>query len=57
MLNEAKQGVSAVKLAERMKVNPVLMKEHIQVAEEKGFVCRDESYEGVLYFPNLIISL
>lgn len=47
-------GVSAIKLAEQMKVNVVLMKEHIQVAEDKGFVCRDESYEGVLWYPNKI---
>jgi hypothetical protein len=39
--------MSALKLAEAMKVNVVLMKEHIQVAEERGYVCRDESYEGV----------
>lgn len=56
MLKEEPHGVSAIKLADRMRINPVLMKEHIQVAEEKGFVCRDESNEGVLYFPNLILS-
>jgi hypothetical protein len=28
------------------------MKEHVEVAEERGFVCRDESYEGVLWFDN-----
>lgn len=45
-------GLSAVKLAEKMRVNIVLMKEHIEVAEERGYVCRDESYEGVLWFDN-----
>lgn len=35
-----------------MRVNVILMKEHIEVAEERGFVCRDESYEGVLWFEN-----
>lgn len=45
-------GLSALKLAERMHVNVVLMKEHIEIAEERGFVCRDESYEGVLWFNN-----
>jgi len=45
-------GLTAVKLAEKLRINVVLMKEHIQIAEEKGFVCRDESYEGVLWFDN-----
>ena len=51
-LRSESQGLTAVKLAEKMRVNVVLMKEHIEVAEERGFVCRDESYEGVLWFDN-----
>jgi hypothetical protein len=35
-----------------MKVNEVLVKEHIHQAEGKGFICRDESAEGVRYFNN-----
>ena len=39
-----------------MKVNVLLMKEHITVAEDRGFVCRDESYEGVQWFANLFLE-
>ena len=39
-----------------MKVNVVLTKEHLLAAEERGFVCRDESFEGVLWFPNKILG-
>jgi len=45
-------GLTVVKLAEKLRINVVLMKEHIEMAEEKGFVCKDESYEGVLWFDN-----
>ena len=45
-------GMSVSKLAETMKVNVTLMKEHLQAAEMKGTVCRDESYEGVQYYEN-----
>jgi ESCRT-II complex subunit VPS36 len=48
--------MSAVKIAQAMNVNVVLMKEHMQIAEHEGFVCRDESYEGVQYYPNLILT-
>lgn len=44
--------MSANKLAEKLNVNVILMKEHLQAAEEKGTVCRDESYEGVQYYEN-----
>ena len=50
-------GLTAVKLAEKLRINVVLMKEHIEIAEERGFVCRDESYEGVLWFDNKFTKL
>jgi len=49
-------GMSANKLAERMNVNVILMKEHLQAAEEKGAVCADESYEGIQYYENRFAS-
>jgi len=55
-ISEGSTGLSALKLAEQMRVNVVLMKEHITVAEERGFVCRDESYEGVQWFSNKFIE-
>ena len=47
--------MTALKLAEKLNVNVVLMKEHLQAAELKGFMCRDESYEGVQFFENRFI--
>jgi len=48
--------VSADRLAAEFKVNVVLMKEQMRVAEERGFVCRDDSYEGTLYHDNLFLK-
>lgn len=45
-------GMTTLKLAEAIKVNVALMREHITVAEQRGFVCRDESYEGIQWFSN-----
>ena len=47
-------GMSVSKIAETMKVNVTLMKEHLLAAETKGTICRDESYEGVQYYENRI---
>lgn len=51
-IQESQGGMSANKLAEKLNVNVILMKEHLQAAEDKGTVCRDESYEGVQYYEN-----
>ena len=45
-------GMSANKLAEKMNVNVILMKEHLQAAEANGAVCTDESVEGIQYYEN-----
>ena len=44
--------MTALKLAEQLHVNVVLMKEHLQAAELKGAVCIEKSYEGVQFFEN-----
>ena len=49
---ESQGGMSANKLAQKLNVNVILMKEHLKAAEEKGTVCRDESYEGEQYYEN-----
>jgi len=51
-IQESKAGMSANKLSEKLNVNVVLMKEHLQEAEKKGAVCCDESYEGVVFYEN-----
>jgi hypothetical protein len=43
-------------LATQLNVNVVLMKELLLEGELKGFLCRDESMEGVRYYENLISS-
>ena len=53
---ETGMGMTAVKLAEKLNVNAVLMKEHLLAAELKGAVCRDESYEGVQFYENRILA-
>lgn len=45
-------GMTADKLATHFKINVGVMKEHIQEAEIKGFICVDESDEGLRYHPN-----
>ena len=49
-------GLTADLLATQLNVNVVLMKELLLEAELKGFLCRDESMEGVRYYENLISS-
>jgi ESCRT-II complex subunit VPS36 len=46
------KGLTATRIAELMGVNVVLMKEHVKMAEEKGVLCADISYEGTQYFEN-----
>jgi ESCRT-II complex subunit VPS36 len=41
------RGLTATRIAELMGVNVVLMKEHLKMAEEKGVLCTDQSYEGL----------
>ena len=51
-IQQSRGGMSANKLAEKLNVNVILMKEHLQAAEDRGTLCRDESYEGVQYYEN-----
>ena len=46
--------MTADKLATHFKINVAVMKEHIQEAELQGFICVDDSHEGLRYYPNLI---
>jgi hypothetical protein len=46
--------MTADNMATHLNVNVVLMKELVREAELKGYLCRDESLEGVRYHENLI---
>jgi len=48
--------MTADKVAAALKINVVVMREQIQQALELGFICSDESHEGMRYHPNLIIN-
>jgi len=43
-------------MASLLKINPLVLKEQIQEAELKGFICLDESHEGLRYYANLILA-
>ena len=44
--------MTADRLATHFKINVGIMKEHIQAAETAGFICVDESHEGLRYHEN-----
>ena len=46
--------MTADKLATYLKINVALVKEHIQEAECQGYICLDESPEGLRYYSNFI---
>ena len=45
-------GMTADKLATHLKINLAIIKEHIAAAEQAGFICVDESDEGLRYHSN-----
>jgi hypothetical protein len=45
--------MTADRLAAFLKINTVLMREQIQQAEIEGYICVDESHEGLRYYQNL----
>ena len=53
----AKPGLTADIIASQLKVNVVLMKELLREAEVRGFLCRDESMEGIRYYENLFLKV
>ena len=56
VIKETGNGLTAVKLGEKLNVNVLLMRELCQAAEIQGVLCRDESFEGVQYFENRIMA-
>lgn len=48
-----KTGLTAQGLAVEIGVSPSIAKQRLLSAEERGFVCRDESIQGLLFYPNL----
>ncbi len=46
-------GLSATDLSKVFNISLIVAKEQLNLAEKKEFICRDESVQGVFYFPNL----
>ncbi|CAG8600151.1 9918_t:CDS:10 [Dentiscutata erythropus] len=53
---KTKGPLTAIELASLDKMSVVLINEQLQMVEEKGLICRDESVEGVRFYDNLIIN-
>ena len=50
------QFVSPATLASKWRVSVVIAKEYLQVAEQDGSLCRDESQEGVRFWANRFLG-
>lgn len=48
----SKNGISALKLSNDSGVSVVLAREQLISAESAGLLCRDESVNGLKFFPN-----
>ena len=48
--------VSPATLASKWRVSVVIAKEYLQVAEQDGSLCRDESQEGVRFWANRFLG-
>jgi ESCRT-II complex subunit VPS36 len=46
-------GIDASEIAKRLNVSVVVAKERLIAAESGGFLCRDESIDGLFFYPNL----
>lgn len=49
---DANKGIDAVGIADRLGIAVSLALEELLVAEDGGFICRDESLQGLFFFPN-----
>lgn len=49
---DATKGVDAVGIADRLGIAVSLALEELLVAEDGGLICRDESLQGLFFFPN-----
>lgn len=48
-------GLSAIELAQLGKCSVMLAMEQLCMAERVGLVCRDETIEGLFFYPNLFV--
>ncbi|CBY32685.1 unnamed protein product [Oikopleura dioica] len=53
LISEFPDGLSTENYSAKAGFSPVVAKEHLHMAEQKGEICRDDSSRGVKFFPNL----
>lgn len=53
---EKEKSLSVEELARVLGISMVLAQERLLTAERAGSVCRDESIEGLRFYPNLFLQ-
>lgn len=51
-----KGSLSSEELAQHLGISVILAKERFKTAEKYGKCCRDDSMEGLRFYPNLFLS-
>lgn len=46
-------GISPSMVSKHFKISLLIAKEHLLIAEEKEIICRDETINGLFFFPNI----
>ena len=49
-------GITVIDVSRTLKMPALLANEHLQSAEQMGWLCRDSTIEGIRYFPNLFFA-
>ena len=49
-------SLSSQELASLLNISVLLAKERLLLAEEVGTLCRDDSDEGLRFYPNLLLA-
>eukprot|EP00656_Telonema_subtile_P020400 TRINITY_DN2151_c0_g1_i3.p2 TRINITY_DN2151_c0_g1~~TRINITY_DN2151_c0_g1_i3.p2 ORF type:complete len:122 (+),score=33.84 TRINITY_DN2151_c0_g1_i3:82-447(+) len=47
-----RQFVSVLDVAEALEVSVLLAEEYVRMSEQRGVLCRDQSFEATRFFPN-----
>lgn len=53
---EKAKSLSVEELAQILSISLLLAQERLQTAERAGKICRDESIEGLRFYPNLFLQ-
>lgn len=53
---EKSESMSVEELAKQVNISIILAQERLLTAERSGYICRDESIEGLRFYPNLFLQ-